>query len=65
MPIESQVVIGAIVLIFTAFMVLLAWAERRAGGSFDGAIEADARADAADAPGEARPAAPHDRQQAA
>ncbi len=35
MPFETQVVIGAIVLVFAIFMGLLAWAERRAGGRFE------------------------------
>jgi uncharacterized iron-regulated membrane protein len=35
MPVETQVVVGAIILVFAIFMGLLAWAERRAGGRFE------------------------------
>lgn len=43
MPFETQLAVAAIILVFAFFMVLLAWAERRAGGSFEvGAREVDA-----------------------
>lgn len=37
MPFETQIVVAAVILVFGFFMVLVAWAERRAGGSFDDA----------------------------
>ena len=56
MPFETQVVIGAIILVFAIFMGLLAWAERRAGGHFEETapggpgVEAESEGKAADAP---------------
>lgn len=60
MPFETQIVVAAVILVFGFFMVLVAWAERRAGGSFDDApatAPAKAPAELPEETEELRPAA--------